>query len=415
VAQFFSAYRFLCRDFNISQAAQVWITDESMMNGQELMETTPVMVLADAETTDPEFVFPSVQSGAEAASLVATVCADGTRLPLFVIVAGNGGRLSFTVEDEGNGKKRRVPLAAYLYEGAEVYRREKPGFDAPLWQVYAAFAARHLQGKCPKEWNLLLMDGCKVHASVVGLKVLHAAKVVVSMFPSHLSHILQALYKDPFLKTNAHARSELRATLPTLPRHSKFNLANLMRVIQVGAFHGLSSVNTMNGFKKTGTWTVSPDEINVGRLLLGKGVRNSERKVDLEQLAIRLGPEARRDMRHLQIEFGSVSTRGLAPEATAPAVLAAFEALEAEATRKQAAKETVQATKEAKAAASAALAVRLASGAAVRRSSPEFQERKRSLRERAARARAAAGDVEPYTRVSGAVVEHETRQKRPRA
>ena len=159
MAQFFSAYRFLCRDFNISQAAQVWITDESMMNGQELMETTPVMVLADAETTDPEFVFPSVQSGAEAASLVATVCADGTRVPLFVIVAGSGGRLPFAVEDEGNGKKRRVPLAACLFEGAEVHRREKPCLDAPLWQVYAAFAARHLRGICPGESMVLLMDG----------------------------------------------------------------------------------------------------------------------------------------------------------------------------------------------------------------------------------------------------------------
>ena len=341
MAKCFSAYRFLCRDFNISQAAQVWNTDESMMNGQELMETTPVTVLADAQTTDPEFVFPSVQSGAEAASLVATVCADGTRLPLLFIVAGSGGRLPFAVEDEGNGKKRRVPLAAYLDEGAEVHRREKPGFDAPLWQVYAAFAARHLQGKCPGEWKVLLMDGCKVHASVVGLKVLHAAKVVVLMFPSHLSHILQALDKDPFLKTKAYARSKLRATLPTLLRNSNFNSAKLMRVIKVGTFHGLSSVNIINGFKKTGTWPVSPAEINVGRLLLGKGVRNAARKVDLEQLATRLGPEARRDMRQPQIAFGSVSTRGLALEATAPAVLAAFEALDAEAVRKQAAEETV--------------------------------------------------------------------------
>jgi len=125
----------------------VWKNDELMMNGQERMETTPVTVLQDAEATDAEFVFPSVQSGAEAASLVATECADGTRLPLFVIFAGSGGRLPFAVEDEGNGKKRRVPLAAYLHEGAEVHRREKPGFDAPLWQVYAEFAARRLSGK----------------------------------------------------------------------------------------------------------------------------------------------------------------------------------------------------------------------------------------------------------------------------
>ena len=262
---------------------------------------------------------------------------------------------------------------------------------------------------------MLLLDGCEINASVVCLKILHAAKVVVLMFPSHLSHILHALDKDPFLKTNAYARSEPRATLRTPPRNSKFNLANLMRVIKVGAFHGVSSVNISNGFKKTGTWPVSPAEINVGRLLLGKGVRKAARKMNLEQLSTRLVPEARRDMLQPQIAFGSVSTRVLALGATAAAVLVAFEALDAEAARKKAAKEPVQAAKEAKAAAAAALAVRLASEAAVRRSSPEFQERKRSLRERAARERAAAGDVEPKTRVSGAVVEHDTRRKRPRA
>jgi len=119
--------------------------------------------------------------------------------------------------------------------------------------------------------------------------------------------------------------------------------------------------------------------------------------VDLEQLATRIGPEVRRNTRQPQISFGSVSTRRLALEATTPAVLAAFEALDAKAARKQEAEEAVQATKKAKTAAATALVVRLPSEAAVRRSSPELQERKRSLRERAARARA-AGDVEPYRR-----------------
>jgi len=373
VAKFFAAFRFLCRDFSITRAAQVWNTDESMMNAQELMETTPATVMAGAQTAVPEFVFPSVQSGAEAASLVATVCADGTRLPLFVVVAGSGGRLPYAVEDGGNGSTRRVPLAAYLDEGAEVHRRGKPGFDGALWEVYAGFVARHMVGKCPGDWKVWLMDGCKLHASVVGLKVLHAVKVVVLMFPSHLSHILQALDKDPFLKTKAYARISLRAMLPTLPHNSKFNLANLMKVIKQGAFHGLSFVNVVNGFIKTGTWPICPSEINVGRLVLGKGARNGARTVDLELLATRLGPEARRDMRQPQVAFESVSTRGLALEATVPAVLAAFVELDAEAARKQAAKATVQAAKAAKEAAVVELNAHLVAEAAARRSSPQFQ------------------------------------------
>ena len=78
VAKLFAAFRFLCRDFNITRSAQVWNTDESVMSAQALMETTPMTLVAGKGTTNPKFVFPSVQSGAETASLVATVCADGT-------------------------------------------------------------------------------------------------------------------------------------------------------------------------------------------------------------------------------------------------------------------------------------------------------------------------------------------------
>ena len=317
-------------------------------------------------------------------------------------------------KDDGNGKTRRVPLAAYLDEGAEVHRREKPGFDGDLWDVYASFAARGLAGKCTGQWEVLLMDGCQVHASVIGLKMLKASKVVVLMFPSHLSHILQALDSDPFLKAKAYARAHSRGVLPTHPRNSRVNLVHLMGMIKTGAFQGLSSVNIVTGFKKTGTWPICPSEIDVGRLMFGKGSKNSVREVDLELLATRLGPEARRDMRQPAVAFGSVRASGLALEATAPPVLKAFAAQDAEAACKRAAKDALQAARDAKAAATIAAESRLVAEAAVHRGCPEFQVRKRSLRERTERARAAGGNVGPYTPVPGAVVELEARPKRQR-
>lgn len=119
--------------------------------------------------------------------------------------------------------------------------------------MYAGFVAQHIVSKCLGDLNVFLMDGCKVHASVLVVKMLHAVKVVALMFPSHLSHTLQALDKDPFLNTKAFARNSLRAMLPTLLRNTKFNLANFIKVIKQGAFHGLSSFNIVNGFKKTQT------------------------------------------------------------------------------------------------------------------------------------------------------------------
>lgn len=251
------------------------------------------------------------------------------------------------VKAEG-GSTRRVPLSFYLDDGAEVDRREKPDFDGPLWELYARAAARNLKDKCQGEWKVLLMDGCKVHASAVGLNVLNEAKVVVLMFPLHLSQILKALDRDLFLKVKAHARAAVRGLLPILPRSTKFNLVHLMRVIKTAAFHSLLSVHIANGFRETGTWPINPGAIDASRLVKGKGACKSSRKVDLEQLAVRLGPEARRDMRQHVVAFGSVTTRGRALEATSEAVLQTLRDLETVAAKKQAATEKTQAARNAK-------------------------------------------------------------------
>ena len=227
VAKFFAALRWVCREFGITRAAQVWNTDESMMNAEELMEGAVSAVVTDDPSARVEYVIPSVQNGSEAASLVATVCADGSRLPLFVVVSGSGGRFPCADIAQEDGSTRRKLLEGYIDEGAEVHRREKSGFDGPLWEVFACFAARHLGKRCLTEWKVLPMNWCRVHASPVGLRVLKAPKVVVLMFPSHLSHILQALHNKPFLKTKSNARSGMRALLPTVlrgPRSTRFTL-----------------------------------------------------------------------------------------------------------------------------------------------------------------------------------------------
>lgn len=414
VAKFFAAFRLVCHAFAITRAGHVWKTDESMMKAEDLMQGAGTAVMTDDRSARAEFVIPSVQRGAEAASLVATVCADGSRLPLFMVVTGRGGRLPFAEIDNEDGTKIRKPLAGYLDEGAEVHWREKPSFDGALWEVFARFAARHLNQRCPGQWKVLLMDGGKVHESPVGLRVLKESKVVVLMFPSHLSHIQQALDSDPFLKTKSEGRSSVRRLLPTMPRRAKFNLTHLMRVIRQAAFIGLSSVHVINVFRNTGTWPVDPAVIDVQRLVKGRGAANATRKVDLEQLALRLGPEARRDMREPTISFGSLSTRGRAIEATNDAMLKAMDRLASVAAGKQAAKESTQAARDAKVADAIAQAARDELAAEQRRKSPALVARKESLRWRAARARATAGPVEPYECAPGAVVETKPRRKRAR-
>jgi len=200
--------------------------------------------------------------------------------------------------------------------------------------------------------------------------------------------------------------------LPTIPRGSKSHLLHLMKVIRAGVFHVLSSVNIASGFRKTGTWPIQRSEIYVTRLFLGKDIVNSRRQIDIGQLSVRLGPEARPDMREPVVLFGSVSTRGIALEAASPAVLQALTALDAEAYRKQAAKNALQAARDAKAVAAIAQDAPLEAEAVARRSSWDFGTRKASLQLHAERTRATTGPVDPYLNVSGAVVKQEPRRER---
>ena len=200
-------------------------TDESMNNVADVLRGC----CKHAYTTSPtrrrvDFVTLVVQSGADAASLVACICADGTRLPLFSVVRASGGLLPYAQETSPDGTTTKVPLASYFGVGAEVHRRENPEFDGDLWLEYARFLAKHLGSTQPTKWKLLLMDGCKVDLSAKGLAILKAAKVVVLMLPSHLSHLLQPCDDDPFLKVKAHAYRSARAMLPTLPVGSSFTV-----------------------------------------------------------------------------------------------------------------------------------------------------------------------------------------------
>jgi len=225
VAKYFAALTALTRQYNITSASQVFNTEESMINVADVLRGCG----KHAYTTSPtrrrvDFVTPMVQSGADAASLVACICADGTHLPLLSVVRRSGGRLPYAQQTRPDGTTTKVPLALYFGVGAEVHRRENPGFDGDLWLEYARFLAKHLGSTQPTKWKLLLMDGCKVHLSANGLAILKAAKVVVLMFPSHLSYLLQSCVDDPLLQVKAHAFRSARAMLPTLPAGSSFTV-----------------------------------------------------------------------------------------------------------------------------------------------------------------------------------------------
>jgi len=412
-AKYFAALSAVTRQYDIESASQFYNTDDSMIKvadvlrgcGRHAYTTSPTRRRAD-------FVSPVMHSGADAASLVACICADGTRLPLFSVVRGSGGRLPFVQETRPNGTTTKVPLGPFVGEGAEDHRRENPGFDGDLWIEYTRLLAKHLGSTQPTKWRLMLIDGCKVHLSAKRLGLLKAANMVVLMLPSLLSHLLQQCDDEPFLKVKAHPYRSARALLPTVPAGTHSTIKHLMLVIAEACLHGLSSVHVINGFKNTGAWPVDASQVEVARLLTGMAAGYATRRVDLYRLMVRLGPEARREMDKPVVSFGSISNRGRAVVATSHGVLAAIHELEA-------AKEVAFKAKEVRQAQAAhareARATQLAMDerdADQRRQIPGFCRRKDAWRSAAERQRDRLRRTNEYTPVARAVLVGEPRPKR---
>lgn len=115
------------------------------------------------------FVTPWVHSGADAASLVACICADRTRPPLSSVVRGCGGRLPYAQKTRAEGTTAKVPLASSLGVGAEVHPRKSPGIDGDLQLEHARFLAKHVSSTKQTKRKLLLINGPRVHPSAKGL------------------------------------------------------------------------------------------------------------------------------------------------------------------------------------------------------------------------------------------------------
>jgi len=112
--------------------------------------------------------------------------------PRFLVVAGSASGHAYVQVTE-DGKERKVALASRLNDSAVVVRRDPPGFDRGVFDVWAQQFAAFAKSYYPEENKLLALDGAKVHLSAFGFLALVRAKVHVIAEPSTLSHLIQAL------------------------------------------------------------------------------------------------------------------------------------------------------------------------------------------------------------------------------
>ena len=113
--------------------------------------------------------------------------------PHFVVVDGQASGLAFVTKTDRDGGKKDKALAAFLNDGAIVWRRSPPGFTKEVFDVWAQQFASFARSYYPGEAKILSLDGAKVHLYHAGLLTLLRASVHGIAEPSKMSHILQAL------------------------------------------------------------------------------------------------------------------------------------------------------------------------------------------------------------------------------
>lgn len=107
-----------------------------------------------------DFVLPPVRDNGAKAAVAACVCADSSAIPPFVVVPGTPNRAPYMYTTRDDGTKKYVPLAGILEDpGAEVRRRNPPGFNQELWGEWAHSVTRLLRMVRPGDSKLLLLVG----------------------------------------------------------------------------------------------------------------------------------------------------------------------------------------------------------------------------------------------------------------
>jgi len=325
VASWYAPLTLMYREYNIVSPRQVWNMDETHIHARTWALTGRSEIFGGVWMTKPEVILPPFASGAGACTAAFCVSAAGVVAPHFIVVDGRvagHGTVALTYQD---GRKEYEALAAYLNDGAVVWRRSPPGFDKAVFDVWAEVFAQFACSYFPEEAKNLSIDGAKVHLSSAGPPTPLRAYVHVVAEPSQMSHTLQALdNKSAFGRYQPDLRSRLREiALECRDGGRPFNTPDLMRCIAGAASDALTADALKMAFRRVCMWPLDPTVVSFETL--SKGADAPVSGINLELLTKRLIPAVRKDMSCPRIVNRTLSTAGHGTVLTAPEILGALE------------------------------------------------------------------------------------------
>jgi len=329
VSLWYAGLRVLFRDLKINHAHQLWNMDETHVKAREVLQEARSTIIGPSGLQKPEVIMAAIGFGAAACTAAFTVSPAGIVAPHFVVVSGSASGHAYVKVADDKGE-RKVVLASRLNDSAMVVRRDPPGFDKQIFDLWADHIVGILSNIYPKDNKLVLVDGAKVHLSVPGILTLMKAGVTVVAQPSKLSHLIQALDNkatfgsfQPAIRRHVQSRSG-----SCVSSGGHFSVLDLMDCVKLAADDAFSPAHLAAAFAAVGVWPLDPTKFPVDEF--SKGADKPLKAVDLKVLTDRVAPVARKALNTPTIVQGTLSTAGKPTALTAPDVLAALQRQEKE-------------------------------------------------------------------------------------
>ena len=236
VERWFVELRELMDEKKIKKASQIWNFDESgVMVGNPTGEQVIV-------PTDIKEVHGPSPANRKIVTMIEAICADGrSPPPPGIILPG------------------KVFMENWVHEnlkGAEVMYLSETGYTNDQIAVWwLEHFIKHTDSGPDKLWKLLLLDGHVSHECPQFVLKAEESNIALYRFPSHLTHILQALDVGVFRPWKHWHKKAISNALRSLDL--EYNIRSLFRDLAEIREQTFKDYTIKNSFRDSGTWPVS--------------------------------------------------------------------------------------------------------------------------------------------------------------
>jgi len=184
-------------------------------------------------------------------SLLASICADGTKIPPALIYKGKSGDLQSTWLDDLQEKEH-----AFFASSANGWSSNAFGL-AYLTQVFDPCT----RAKAGRGRRLLIVDGHSSHVNMEFIRTCDRLKIILLILPPHSTHRLQPLDVGCFLPLSTNYTTEIEKVMEKSGGLTSLTKRSFWTAFKPAWDRAMSEENILSAWGKTGIWPTNPPVI----------------------------------------------------------------------------------------------------------------------------------------------------------